>query len=213
MLPSNKTIWDLIDIFFAKFYPVFPILDQKDFIQAISKLIGQRNNLNNKISSIKVEKRIDFSFLGLLLIILRLSYLVIISTGSPKQDKHIKEDNGLIHILANDPITIDAYFLSKKCLELFDLLNTSSTTVFQLALLHRIYLMYAPEEGDDGERESEATGFNGIITNAAIGLGFNRERTFSFAQTNSVREKNLHRKLWDTVSLLNVHNSVYSGVV
>lgn len=208
MLPPKKMVWNLIEVFFFRIYPIFPIIDQKDFFNSISQLIGKPDYSDTEIISIRVERRIDFGALGILLIVLRLSYLNLISNHSKGTDH---KRCPTIDELLNNPIKLETYFLSKKCLELFDLLNTSSTTVFQLALLHRIYLVYAPEEGDDGEREAEATSFNGIITNVAIGLGFNRERTFSFTQTPSPRQKNLYRKIWNSVQLLNIHHSAYSG--
>lgn len=79
VLPNKRITWKLIERFFTHLYPFFAIIDELYFKSLINRLLGPESSDDEKISKLKVEKRLDFVYLGLLLIVLRLSYLSLFS--------------------------------------------------------------------------------------------------------------------------------------
>lgn len=195
VLPNKRVIFRLMRLFFMRFYPIAPILDEQDFVETLTKIIGPISNLDEK-PQITIKKKLDFAVLGTLLILLRLSYLTLFST-SPQNNFEafsLSEDPEFRYLLDN-PVSLDSVFLAKECLALFDLFTSASLPVFQLVMLVRLYITYAPEEGD-GDRATEMVTFNGLLTNMAITLGLNQDPDLLFGDSMSPRMKNLNRKLW-----------------
>lgn len=210
VLPNKKIIWKLLDRFFAKFYPFAPIFDQQDFTEWLVEIMGPQSDSEDQ-PVLQIKKKTDFSLLGCLLLMLRISYLSLFSNSYKNNVEAFSSSTDLeIKYLLNHPVSLDSVTLSKECLNMFDLFTTASLSVFQLALMTRVYTFYAPEEGD-GDRGTETSTFNGLLTNMAISLGLNRDPDIIFGTSMDPRAKNLNRKLWWVVYFLNMVQTLLMG--
>lgn len=210
-LPNKKVVWGLISKFFSRYFPVAPILDEEDFIDAVTKIIGPESN-NEEFSVINITRKTDFAVLGSLLLLLRLSYLSLASIyaeNSEKLDIQERSNPCLKYLLAN-PISLNTVFLAKDCLNLFDLFTTGSLPVLQLAVFTRCYIMFAPEEGD-GDRGNEINTLNGLLTNMAFSFGLNRDPDSVFGNPMPARIKNLNRRIWWTINHSNIIQAILTG--
>lgn len=198
-LPNKKVLWKLIRRFFKWVYPYTPFIDEFIFVKETIKLLGPECYDEESISSLNVEKRIDLAHLGLLLIILRLSYLSLFTNNASINEKNLKStDPSPIaqehKYLMLNPINIDIFQVAQDCLDQFQILGRMSFQVLQLTLFIRLYNAYSPEEGDIADCEPQTT--NGVLIQMAYSLGLNRDPDSFDDVLNDPRENNLRRKVW-----------------
>lgn len=210
-LPPKEIIWRLLKVFFEEFYFLFPLFDELDFYQNLVRIIGIVSYKYEPVREIIIEKRVDFAYLGCLLLMLRMTYFLLSNKArlNPRDKKTSLKDPATKMLLGR-PISIQFYDFARQCLGMFDILSTSSLPVFQFALFLRLYNMYAPEEGD-GDRENEVGIFNNILLNMAVSLGLNREPDNISGLVTSPQVRHLHRKLWWSVYSINIYQSFISG--
>ncbi|WEJ94227.1 hypothetical protein PSN45_001708 [Yamadazyma tenuis] len=209
VLPVRKAIWRYINVYFSKIYPYCPTMDQRAFMDTITKIIGTGEPNETRIETLHINRRIDFAHLGILLIMLRLSYLTITS-HSFRTNGELQQPGSDLAYLVNHPIDIKVVAVSKRCMDCFHLYSTTSIPVLQLVLLHRVYFILAPEEGDSG-RESEVYTYNNVINGMTYALGLNRESVFTYNTGPDSRHRNLCRKIWLSVYGLNVGHCLRNG--
>lgn len=200
-LPVKKAIWRYVNLFFIKLYPIFPIIDQREFMDKIISIIGPMTLSEDRISSLKITKPIDFAVLGALLIILRLSNHVMTSSHSSSEPENY---------LLEHSITQDSVDLAKRCFSLFNVHFTGSIEVVQLFLLIRIYTAYAPEEGDS-LREPESYSNTMHLLNLLYSLGYNRDSFYTHHQEPDSRQRKLNRKIWYQVYNMCVSQCIING--
>ncbi|KAG7663542.1 uncharacterized protein J8A68_002926 [[Candida] subhashii] len=203
ILPPRKVIWTLIDKFFQSVYPYMPFIDEGYFKAEILRVLGpedSNNNNNDRKSSIKVERRLDFAYIGTLLIVLRLTYLSLFS-NNPNVNEHnlntsdpSPQAQELKYLLSN-PINIDVINIARLCLDQFEINRKSNFVVLQCAFYMRLYRMFAPEDGD-GADGGDSQVFNGMLVQMAISMGLNREPDNFDGVCKNERMKNLGRKIW-----------------
>ncbi|GMG40280.1 unnamed protein product [Ambrosiozyma monospora] len=139
-----------------------------------------------------MEKRLDFAIIGTLLVVLRLSYLSLLTNVfkegvSPPRSK---EDSYLL----KHPVDMDIVSVAQLCLNQFKLLRRSALCIFQCALIMKEYHKYAPEDGCDGCGDGDSQIFTGMLIQMAMSIGINREPS-KFDQAMS-KQSNLWRKIW-----------------
>lgn len=74
IMPTKRVIWLHINRFMYLLYPFFPYVIEDDFRSSIEKIVGKESYEEVK-PDIKVAHRGDFAQIGILFIMLRLSYL------------------------------------------------------------------------------------------------------------------------------------------
>lgn len=89
ILPTRKVIWKLIDRYFAWLYPFMPFIDEESLIRDISKILGPKSFEDTKIQQVKVERRLDLAHIGILLVVLRLSYLSLFCNKSSVNEERL----------------------------------------------------------------------------------------------------------------------------
>ncbi|KAG2736006.1 hypothetical protein G9P44_000096 [Scheffersomyces stipitis] len=198
-LPKQRVIWLLIDRFFKVVYPFVPYLDEEDFRYQVARIIGPEGYEETKVE-VNVEKRLDLSYLGVLLVVGRLSYLSLFSNRVSINEKILRSkdlthEQEVIKYLLMNAVNIGAIDLARECLHQFDLLRKLSFPVLQCALYIRLYNSLAPEDGD-GLDGGDGQVFNGMLVQMCYSIGLNREpdnyrETFTDEKTN-----NLGRKIW-----------------
>ena len=68
---------------------IYAILDEIDFRKCY-KIIGETEYKDEKIKELKVEKRLDLAVIGVLLIILRMSYLSLFCNKESVNEMRLK---------------------------------------------------------------------------------------------------------------------------
>ena len=69
---------------------IYAILDEIDFRESVTKIIGETEYKDEKIKELKVEKRLDLAVIGVLLIILRMSYLSLFCNKESVNEMRLK---------------------------------------------------------------------------------------------------------------------------
>ncbi|SCV03710.1 LAMI_0H10330g1_1 [Lachancea mirantina] len=163
LLPPKKIIALLLDRFFKFIYPVIPILDEQSF----KNQIGQMLQNKDETLFIKLTKPSDCCLLGIMVIIIRLTWLSLpqnacdvdlgpqsvrfliphVTTSTMAQSK---EDQ----LLLNFETPPEAVYLTRKFLIRFDEISSFSNsnvnlTTVQFALFYKLYLMCCPDGPHD----------------------------------------------------------------
>ncbi|KAK6461753.1 fungal transcriptional regulatory protein [Scheffersomyces coipomensis] len=210
IFPTRKVVWALIRRFFKIVYPYMPIIDERDFKSQISNILDEESLENIPFSSIQIKDKIDLANFGILLVILRISYISYLSTELGLNDPTLiisKDSKSLDRkFILENPISLEFVSLSQKCLERFDMFERSSIIVFQLALLLRTYRHLAPEQGDTPDG-AYAQIFTSTLVSMANNLGLNREPS----ESESSEQDNLFRKLIFHLKELDSFESVSYG--
>ncbi|ODV78812.1 uncharacterized protein CANTADRAFT_53839 [Suhomyces tanzawaensis NRRL Y-17324] len=200
ILPKKKVIWTLISKFFQTVYPYIPFIDEEDFKAEMVRLLGPESYEDKKLDDLTVEKRLDFAHLGILLILLRLTYVSLFSNKSAANETNLKSTDPspkiqeLKYLMLN-PINIDTANMAQLCLDQFELLWKTNLVVLQCALFMRCYHMFSPEDGD-GSDGGDSQIFNGMLTQMAYSIGLNREPDLFEDLAKDGRTNNLGRKIW-----------------
>ena len=215
VLPNKRILWKLIERFFTHLYPFFAMIDELYFKSQITQLLGPESFDEEKISKLKVEKRLDFAYLGLLLIVLRLSYLSLFSNITTLNEAKLYSNDSSpkaqeFRYLFNNPINIDVIDVAQLCLNQFDLLRKSNMAIIQLAIFTRLYHMYAPEEGD-GSDGGDSQVFTGTLIQMAISMGLNRDPDNFPDQLKDEKTNNLGRKIWYILLINDINNAMAMG--
>ena len=219
MLPERRIIWILIHKYFAVVYPYLPIIDEYNFVHEISRILGKEKEGRTEKETcefdLKVEKRLDFANLGILLIMLRFTYLSIFTNRSTLNEQNLNSTDTStkateLKLLLSNPISMDIVNLAQLCLDQFLLLQQSNLEVLKCSLFMRFYHKFAPEEGDglDGGDSQIATG---MLVRMAYLLGINREPDNYPEILQNPKENNITRKLWGLLVINDLMISVSYG--
>ncbi|CAK7896693.1 multidrug resistance regulator 1 [[Candida] anglica] len=199
VLPPQKVIWMLINRFFKTVYPYLPIIDEGLFKGEMVKILGPESYSTKKSITLKINKRLEFANIGILLLILRFTYLSLFSNrnGVNEQNLHSKDTSNkakdLKYLLSN-PINIDVVGIAQLCLEQFQILQKPSIEVLQCSLLMRLYYKYAPEDGDGADGgKSQIT--SGLLISMAYSIGIHREPEYPI-DPEEEKIANISRKIW-----------------
>ena len=205
VLPKQKVVWKLINQFFAKVYPFMPIIDETEFKREIARVLGPEG-YNETAVELTVEKRLDFAYLGILLVLLRITYLSFFLNRYEVNENNLNTTDPSVEAqelkyLLSHPIDITAVDLAQECLKQFDFIRKTNFTVLQGAFLLRLYSMFAPEDGDGADVGDSQT-YNAMLVQMAISMGVNREPTTNTSVSNldvipeDLKGNNVQRKTW-----------------
>lgn len=214
VLPKQNVIWKLYKRFFTHLYLAIPLIDETAMKEQIQRLIGPEGYQDINVT-VKVEKKLDFAYLGLLLIMMRFSYVSLFSHDSTINEINFQTNNPepkaqQIKFLLNNPIDIDVIDVAQLCLNQFDMMRCANMAIMQLALLTRLYHMYAPELGD-GVDGGDAIVFNATLIQMARSLGLHRDPDLFPETFKDLRQNNLARKIWYYVLILDFNNAMNEG--
>lgn len=216
LLPSRKVIWSLIDRFFILIYPFYPLLDQFDFEEQVSEILGSRNRDHVQVTTLNIKKKMDVITCGLLLLVLRLAYLSIITNDVAYNETIFKgsdnsEDGQERTFLMHNPIHIDVIDVAQQCLHYFGYLRFSNLSILQLSIFIQVYQCYAPENGE-GYEDVTVKGHTSMLIHMAMSLGLHREPVNELLTAHNLRSNNLCRKIWWYLLILDANATIASGV-
>lgn len=214
VLPRGRTMKLLIRHFFTKVYPLVPLVDEVWFYSELDRLLGPKNYEIGRVSEIYLEKKLDFATLGILLVILRLSYLSCFSNNNSENQKvfQASDDSPLAErkAILVDPVNVDVINLAQLCLDQFDIFRRTSVVVLQLALIMRIYHMFAPEDGD-GVDGGDSHMLTAVCVLSGYSMGLNREPVDTGDDYNDAKTNNLMRKLWFFTRMIDLNQGYNYG--
>lgn len=198
VLPKQKVIWTLVNKFFTAIYPFIPLVDESSFKIELVKILGPEDYRDEATPFFRIERRLDFANVGILLIMLRITYLSHFSNKIQVNESFLKSsdtESSETKYLMTNPVSIDVIKFSQLCLDQFDLTRRVSLSMMQLALMKRIYTMFSPENGDGADGGDSQT-YNAILTQMAYSIGSNREPDLFEDVCNDEKTNNIHRKIW-----------------
>ncbi|CCE66030.1 hypothetical protein TPHA_0O00600 [Tetrapisispora phaffii CBS 4417] len=177
LLPPIDIIELYLNYFFNHIYPFIPILDESTFRDNTKIILGvcpvnnEKDTITNKISRVtklKITKQADYCILGILLIILRITWLSLpsnsskinlgdndkVTTASKKASTGTNSQEKDECLLMKHEIKKEAINLVGKRLIRFDELssisnNNVSLVTIQFAIFLKLYLMCCPNEAND----------------------------------------------------------------
>ncbi|ODV65410.1 hypothetical protein HYPBUDRAFT_150063 [Hyphopichia burtonii NRRL Y-1933] len=205
LLPGKMILDQLIDRFFKKLYPFFPIVDEKIISAEFVKIF--QFGSNGFLENIKVKQQSDLANLIIILVILRLSYQSIFKNDIIKNKEMLDSTGTVESILLSNPISLDVIDVVDRYLKEFNCVRRQSFEVLQAFLMRRVYKKVGAEEGD-GPQSWDAQAFNGLIINMAIANGLNRDPDYYYDNTLSERDKLLRRKVWYFLVNLDIASSL-----
>lgn len=216
LLPTRKVIWLLLDRFFARVYPFYPFLDQIDFEQQVQEILGSRNKDHVPVKSLNISKKMDVITCGLLLLVLRLSYLSVFSNDLNENEALFKglkksEDSEECTFIMENPIHIDVIDIAQQCLHYFGYLRYCNLPILQLSIFIQLYQCYAPENGE-GYEDITVKGHTAMLMNMAMSLGLHREPDNFALSSRDPKINHLCRKIWWYLLILDSHATTASGV-
>lgn len=198
ILPKQKVIWILVKEYFRSIYPFIPLIDEISFTTALEKILGAEEYNDEEVPFFKIERRIDFCTVGILLVALRITYLSKFSNKSQINEYIINSNEPrlaeLKYILTN-PINIDVISFAQVCLDQFNLMSKTNLNIIQLGLILRVYRIFSPEDGD-GTDGGESQAYNGVLARMAFSFGLNREPDLFDDVCNDEKVNHLSRKIW-----------------
>ncbi|CAH2355972.1 multidrug resistance regulator 1 [[Candida] railenensis] len=209
ILPKQRVLWLLIHRFFSFIYTFLPYIDERDFRGEMNRILGPEDYKDRKILHLNINKRLDFAYLGMLLIFLRFSYLSIESKHSKFRVEPSLSQN-CEYLLAN-PIDTSVIDVAKSCINQFQIMRKFNFTVFQATFYLRMYHIFAPEEGD-GADGGDSLVFNGLLVQMAYSIGIHREPgNFNDDTLKDERVNSLGRKIWYHILVQDFVNSYTYG--
>lgn len=215
ILPKQKVCWMLINRFFELVYPYAPFVDEANFRQEMTRIIGPEGFLDAPISEVQVQNRLDLPRMGTLLVMLRLTYLSLFSNRNGVNEYNMNSDDPSpevqqIKYLLKNPVNIDVIDITEECLSQFDTSRKSNPIIIQCAFLLRIYRTFSPEDGDgtDGG-DSQIT--NGVLIQMAQSCGLNREPDYFEDYPVDAKSRHLGRKIWFFLIVMDLNLSLNYG--
>lgn len=220
ILPPKGVICCFVDKFFEFLYPVIPIIDEQNFKNSIIHILSLQswNTIDqNKVKGLNISKNKDYSILGILVLVLRLTWLSLPSNACKIDFKdkcksiilptvpialptgQIKEES----LLLKNETSLEALELVRKNLIKFDELSSTSNSnvnldTIQFAIFYKLYLMCCPYEPDEvmfknsqGSQDNESHQMLlASISQMAFSCGLHRDPD-NFPQLNTVSSTHL----------------------
>lgn len=186
LLPPPQVIQVLVNRFFRLLYPFIPVLDETDFRINLSRVLMNDNK-------IVIYDKLDLTYLAMLLVILRLSFLSVLTVVKSTKTVINTENNNdnEIKLICLYPIALAAINVAQEVLQQFDTLMSLQMEVLQLSLLLRSYEILGPEY-ILGSRSGQSFTVDVVLIMLAQRIGIFNETSFA---NDSLTLANLKRKI------------------
>lgn len=210
ILPCRHIIWSHIDRFFLKIYPFYPYLDEQLFRGSLTRIIGACVYDNSRVENLAAKGATDYALIGILCIVLRLSYLSLISNDRELNIRMKSAHSTVSESLLATPLGLEFVDLARQCLHHYQVLNRSNLTILQLLVYTRIYMELSPEDLEGPARDVYQLN-NGVLLQMAYVIGLNREPDLMTDTLNNKRLNHVRRKLWIFIQFKGILNSLKFG--
>lgn len=197
MLPPVNVIGLYLDKFFYTIYPFLPVLNEKEFILEIKRILHVPDLHNQSfVTLFNIRKNSDIVNLGILLVILRVTYTSLWAANKSSNDalKTSYYTPTSVKLMTNHPMSYKAFRLAQICFMEFNPLNSDDFEVLQLGMCIRFYTIYGPEFGIATER-IEPIPLNSMLLTMCHRLGLTKEPAL-FSNDKDLKNFNLGRRIW-----------------
>ncbi|CUM67380.1 uncharacterized protein PRCAT00005074001 [Priceomyces carsonii] len=205
ILPTKNVLLALVAIFFKNIYPFFPLLDETSFRNDLNRIV-KFDEKGNPLTPVP-EDWLDYAFLSLMLILLRLSYISVFNNADLNNDE-IFEASRTIGTIIQNPIPLESIELSKLCLRKYDLVSIFNLKIFQAVVFMKIYKCHAPEDCEVSDLPQSQI-YHEILISMAESLELNRDP--DILEIDDEKEKHLRRKLWYFLVWSDMEDSIVYG--
>lgn len=162
LLPPKRFICSFIDKFFKQIYPVIPIIDEQNFKNHMNQILTLRAYTNadsDNVQQLRLGKVADYCNLGILVIIMRLTWLSLPSNACeinlgpdctsfvmPRASTATATQSKEEALLMKYETPVEALELIREHLIKFDQISSISNsnvnlTTIQFAIFYKLYLM------------------------------------------------------------------------
>lgn len=231
VLPDRVVLWKLVDRFFALVYPFFPIVDELAFRPELKRLVDDGVLPPGRIiTALATTRKQDYVFMGMCLIMLRLSYLSLFRNSIAANESVVNAPDAVdslrkqqdVRFLLLHPIPVESIAVAKGCLKQVDMFRRVSLGTFQCMLFLKSYTAHAPEEGE-GNVWGDTQMFTGLLISAAYSLNLNRDPDYydhnyvpnrgpvAIDAQAERRMNNLRRKMWHFLVAQDIRDCVLLG--
>lgn len=208
-LPRRGLLWSILDFYFKGFHVFSPLVDRSSFIANLERILGPDKVSDTYFTHLNIEDKIDFAYIGILLIFLRLTYITLVfgnTSGTKMGSPFLRRQFPLTECLINEPIGLESINVAQECLNQFNLLGPINLTIFQLTIYLRTYQMIGPEFGD-GLNDHESQMLTTILVRMALSLGLHLDPP----KTASSDQICILRRLWSQTLYIDKNSSMVSG--
>lgn len=196
MLPNRRVVWTLMRRFFQVLYPFCPVVDEYEFRNAITKVIGPESYEETPIS-LNVVSRIDMIHLATLLVMVRFSFVLLFSNRKELNESILGSSDPvhqLLRYLFMHPVDVNAIEISHSCMLHFMLPHSILVPLFLLGMILQAYRARAPE-GRMGVDGRDSHHYSSFLVSMAYSLGFHRDPSNYPGQLDP-RKTMFIRKAW-----------------
>ncbi|KAL6946481.1 hypothetical protein ACO0RG_000634 [Hanseniaspora osmophila] len=196
-----------LDFYFNRFwkviYPVFPIFDKQDYQKTLERVFV-RDKDTGMIVDMDLSETFDLANVAIYLIMIRFSYLIIIT--------QLKVSELERQMITKSKITIDFIQLANNVLSSYKVYRKSKLALLQALALLKYYSIFSVEDGD-GNDLSQGITTNAIIAQLALNIGLNRDPSMYQHLNKSKSKMYLHRKVWWAVVSIDKRFCSLAGVL
>lgn len=200
-LPSLEIINLLLRRFFDFCYPLFPFIDEKDFMAEVKAILTEENNKIN----LSIHQESTFA---ILLIMLRYSYLTLSLKKDSSQLSEANIDLAPKNALSKVNIPPSYVVYAKHLIISPNSLGKMTLRTIQAALFMRVYKKQCPED-DDIATDNEI--LLGILIQMARFHGFHRSSLELDKELVNFSDIQLWKKIWTELLYLDAMQSFANG--
>jgi hypothetical protein len=190
LLPTRSVVRMYLEYFYKIVYPFFPYVDRKAFDAKVFSIVVAP--AEDSPISLKIDDRFDLIIISILLIIMRLTHISLPPSFNDQ-------------IFNRYPINTEYISEALAILSLFKITRKTKLALVQALFYLRLYLMYAPEDGDGSELTQSQTLFS-MIVQSAYTIGLNRDASNHTQMNFDKDHANLWRRIW--LGILEVDRTV-----
>lgn len=194
-LPLRDALMGLVLRFFAKIYPMYPVVDEEWFAENLDRLLVYSPD-GMSLVDIRIASRDDLTICGMLLFMLRLAYLSYMTNSLDRNEAIINEPQPWGQPLVASQITVSHVELGIRLLNVGRFRKKALFLTLQSHLLYAVTRMYALEN----EMSMNILDLDcnvGRLLQMATSLTLDRDPDLVHDMWPSdERSKNLRRKVW-----------------
>lgn len=211
MIPKRRTVWLLVRRYFCYLYPFAPYVDEYDFRQVISRIIGDESYEDLEIE-ISLKSKADIINISVLMVMIRFSYVSLFSNRVSANEVILNSDDPRLEelrFLFKNPVNLHCIEFGHRCLHQMLFQKIINIPLLQLTLFLRTYSYLAPEEGDDCNGSNSQI-FNSLLVQIGYILGINRDPSHYPGSLNP-RQAQFIRKMWTHLNVSDVFQGYRYG--
>lgn len=203
IFPKRVVLFTYLEWFFAKVYPLYPIVDEAWIFEQVNRLFTYSEN-GNVLLLVNSGPRVDYLVIGIILLMTRLAYLGELSNIRSHNDELLNSPRIGGFTMKDYPISLSAVELAFELIYQGSYKRKISFLYIQASMLKSIYRMLALE--NDAALYSCDTDCS--VSHLALMVAFlslERDPENISGLPGEEKHRNLRRKIWYTLVQIDYH--------